>query len=287
MRTKDSGGAAKRTYGKRVAELLRFKEKHGEFPTRDTDASLERFCRILRFSKNHPEARNHVRLTDEIASALDLIGFEWDKKRLRRRGSAPGKRIREGIADLRRFKEEHGVLPTRSTDASLETFCRRLRFSRNHLDAKNGVRLTDELVAELDSIGFKWKGGGGQSGAQGGGPGSGTCPGRGGGPGRCGAGIGHPEGADEGTAERDDDSVVFLWTTTFPTGDARREPEVDLTISSESSDESDDGAAAAGDEESAKLRSAEGRGKPRGPATTERSPQRPTFSPGRTARPPS
>ena len=122
MGAKDSGGAAKRTYGERVAELLRFKEKHGEFPTRDTDASLERFCRILRFSKNHPEARNHVRLTDEIASALDLIGFEWDKKRLRRRGSAPGKRIRERIADLRRFKEEHGGFPTRSTEPAWKRF---------------------------------------------------------------------------------------------------------------------------------------------------------------------
>ena len=77
-----------------------------------------------------------------------LIPEKWTRGRQRT--------FPERMEDLKRFKEQHGHLKvTNVDDRPLASWCSVLRFARKN-PKKGSIRLTEEQIAALDSIGFNW-----------------------------------------------------------------------------------------------------------------------------------
>ncbi len=64
----------------------------------------------------------------------------------------------ERIVDLKEYKQTHGhVHVTRKEDNSIYQFCVDVRYSLKQSE-KNGLRkLTEERMARLGALGFKWR----------------------------------------------------------------------------------------------------------------------------------
>jgi len=122
-------------FSDRLAELDSYKEKYGHLDVRQSrDKSL------ADFSKNVRHARK----------SLDALGFDWITKRSR-------KPFSQRLEDLRAFKEEHGHVNVRPRDDnSLDQFCKTIRQARSNPGKDGPVKLTEDHIASLDSLGFDW-----------------------------------------------------------------------------------------------------------------------------------
>ena len=88
-------------------------------------------------------------INDDRIASLDALRFEWCMNN-------DTKSFEQRIADLKAYKEEHGHTNVKGReDRSLYDFCRNMRQARNNPE-KSDRAVTDERIASLDALGFKW-----------------------------------------------------------------------------------------------------------------------------------
>ena len=90
-------------------------------------------------------------LTNERIAAFDAIGFIWTSQEYVTRS------FDERIEDLEEYKQTHGhVNVKRNEDISLNQFCADVRHSLKQFEKDGTRKLTEEHMARLDALGFKW-----------------------------------------------------------------------------------------------------------------------------------
>jgi hypothetical protein len=133
-----------------MEDLKRFKETHGHANVSiPEDKSLSAFCKRARHAHKNPG--NGKQLTAERIAAFDAIGFIWTSK------TYVTKSFDERIEDLKEYKRTHGHLNVnRNEDNCLYQFCADVRNSLKHVEEDGIRKLTEECIARLDDLGFKW-----------------------------------------------------------------------------------------------------------------------------------
>ncbi|KAL7538798.1 hypothetical protein ACHAXR_012392 [Thalassiosira sp. AJA248-18] len=149
----DASGVGKK-FSNRVADLKAYKEKYGHTNVRiKDDKSLAYFCNNIRWARKHM-AESGMKLTNERISSLDAIGFDWKLDD----DSGVCKKFSDRVAGLKAYKEKHGHVNVRiKDDKSLYNFCKNIRQARKHMGESGVMKLTNERISSLDSIGFDWK----------------------------------------------------------------------------------------------------------------------------------
>jgi flagellar biosynthesis GTPase FlhF len=139
-----------KTFDDRMEDLKRFKETHGHANVSiSEDKSLGQFCNKTRHTRKNPG--NGKQLTAERIAALDALGFIWTTQEYVTRS------FDEWIHDLREYKKTHGhVNVNRHEDSSLSRFCVDVRHSLKQAEKDGTRKLTEERIARLDDLGFKW-----------------------------------------------------------------------------------------------------------------------------------
>ena len=153
---KEQEGQAPKARGKiksfddQMEDLKRFKETHGHANvTIPEEKSLGHFCAKARYSRKNPG--KGVKMTDERIAAFDALGFIWTSKEYVTRS------FDERINDLEEYKQTHGhVNVKRNEDSSLYQFCAAVRHSLKQPEKDGTRKLTEERMAKLDALGFKW-----------------------------------------------------------------------------------------------------------------------------------
>jgi hypothetical protein len=153
---KEQEGQAPKARGKiksfddQMEDLKRFKETHGHANvTIPEEKSLGHFCAKARYSRKNPG--KGVKMTDERIAAFDALGFIWTSKEYVTRS------FDERINDLEEYKQTHGhVNVKRNEDISLYQFCAAVRHSLKQPEKDGTRKLTEERMAKLDALGFKW-----------------------------------------------------------------------------------------------------------------------------------
>jgi len=73
-------------------------------------------------------------------------------------GKRRAKKFSNRVADLMAYREKHGHLDVkRSEDKILADFCANVRHARKNLGKAGVMKLNDECIASLDTIGFNWE----------------------------------------------------------------------------------------------------------------------------------
>ena len=132
-----------------MEDLKRFKETHGHANVSiREDKSLYHFCASVR---NARKTGKGTKLTDERMAAFDAMGFNWTSQEYVTRS------FDERIEYLKEYKQTHGhVNVTRNEDSSLYQFCAGVRHSLKQFQKDGTMKLTEERMARLDALGFKW-----------------------------------------------------------------------------------------------------------------------------------
>ena len=92
-----------------------------------------------------------MKLTAQRIEQLNALGFEWARKKV-------SKTFEERVEELKAFKTKHGHLNVqRGTDQNLYDFCVNTRSSYRHPGKTGRMKLDDERVESLNSIGFIWE----------------------------------------------------------------------------------------------------------------------------------
>ncbi|GFH58514.1 hypothetical protein CTEN210_14990 [Chaetoceros tenuissimus] len=142
------------TFEERLAELQRFKNKHGHcnVPKRyEENKSLGYWCSTIRMMKSGSKPNDGVhKLTDDRITKLKEMGFRW-------KATAT---FEDHLADLHRFKNEHGhcnVPKEYKENKSLGIWCQNIRQIKSGGRKNNGAyKLTDERITKLEEMGFRW-----------------------------------------------------------------------------------------------------------------------------------
>ncbi len=138
------------TFEDRMEDLKRFKETHGHVNVSlPEDKSLGQFCANVRYARKNPG--KGVKLTGERIAAFDAIDFNWTSQEYVTRS------FDERIEDLHQYKQTHGhVNVKKHEDDNLYQFIVGVRHSLNKVEKDGTRKLTEERIARLDDIGFKW-----------------------------------------------------------------------------------------------------------------------------------
>ena len=141
-----------KSFDERVEDLKLFKETHGHINISiRKDKSLCKFCTSVRYVHNNPSKSKSKKLTIENIVRLDSLGFNWTSQEYVTRS------FDERINDLKEYKQKHGhVNVNRHKDNSLYQFCAGVRHSLKQVEKDGTRKLTVELIARLDALGFKW-----------------------------------------------------------------------------------------------------------------------------------
>ncbi len=135
-----------------MEDLKRFKETHGHVNvTIPEDRSLYQFCAQVKYAREYPSKSKNKKLTIENIARLDSLGFNWTSQEYVTRS------FDERIEDLKEYKRTHGhVNVNRHKDNSLYQFCAGARHSLKQVEKDGTKKLTEERMAMLDALGFKW-----------------------------------------------------------------------------------------------------------------------------------
>ena len=80
------------------------------------------------------------------------MGFNWTSQEYVTRS------FDERIEDLKEYKRTHGHLSLKKhEDKSLYQFCADVRHSLKQVEKDGTRKLTEERIARLDALGFKWR----------------------------------------------------------------------------------------------------------------------------------
>jgi nitrate reductase alpha subunit len=141
-----------KTFDDRMEDLKLFKETHDHVNvTIHLDNSLTKFCSQARHARKNPGKSKMEQLTNEHIAAFDAIGFIWTSQEYVTRS------FDERIEDLEEYKRTHGHLNVnRNEDNCLYQFCADVRNSLKHVEEDGIRKLTEECIARLDDLGFKW-----------------------------------------------------------------------------------------------------------------------------------
>ena len=133
-----------------LAELKAHKAVDGHTHVKHSEnESLAKFCHNVRYAYNNPKGSNLMKLTEDMVSSLNALGFQWNTniKTL----------FEERLDDLRAYKADHGdVNVKRSEDESLYTFCQHTKHAYNNPEATHTMKLTQDRVSSLGALGFQW-----------------------------------------------------------------------------------------------------------------------------------
>jgi hypothetical protein len=130
----------------------KYKEKYGHVNvSRKTDnKSLFNWCTNIKSARKNPETCKR-KLTQERIAALDAIGFEWRSEKIN-----PFTSFQDRVKAMSEYKEINGHLNvTSKANKSLNDWCQNIRNARNK-PGEGTMKLTQELIALLDAIGFDW-----------------------------------------------------------------------------------------------------------------------------------
>ena len=144
---------AVKSFDQRIEDLQAYQEKHGHVNVKKgkevEDKSLYSWLGEMRRARKHPE-KSTTLINEERIASLDALGFDWAVK------EHIVKSFEQRIEDLRAYKEKHGHINVRkSDDKSMYDFCMKMRQARKHPEKSDRI-LTDERIASLDTLGFKW-----------------------------------------------------------------------------------------------------------------------------------
>ncbi|GFH58518.1 hypothetical protein CTEN210_14994 [Chaetoceros tenuissimus] len=145
-----------------LADLQRFKNEHGHcnVPFKyEKNKSLGYRCNKIRQMKSSSRKNVGVyKLTDDRITKLEEMGFQWKVSK-----GGLSKKFEERLAELQRFKNEHGhcnVPRKYEENPSLGSWCVTIKQMKSGSKRNVGVyKLTDERIAKLKEMGFRWKSG--------------------------------------------------------------------------------------------------------------------------------
>ena len=146
----------------RLAQLQEFKAKlgHVDVPRVYKDnVSLGRWCHVIRqsYQKVKEQKKAPYKISQEEITRLEEMGFQWRKTNFVKR-NVKQKTFAERMQELKDFKKEHGHLRvTYGMNKNLAIFCGHMRTARRHPDRVNRIKLTEERIQALDSVGFEWE----------------------------------------------------------------------------------------------------------------------------------
>jgi hypothetical protein len=135
-----------------MEDLKLYYETHGHVNVSiPEDKSLAQFCAQARHASKNPDKSNGKQLTNKCIAAFDALGFNWTSKEYITRS------FDERIEDLEEYERTHGHLNVnRHEDNSLYQFCAGVRHSLKQVEKDGRRKLTEERMARLDALGFKW-----------------------------------------------------------------------------------------------------------------------------------
>jgi hypothetical protein len=141
-----------KTFNDRMEDLKLYKETHGHvYVSIPEDKSLAQFCAIARHARKNPGKSKMKQLTNEHIAAFDAVGFIWTTEEKVTRS------FDERIEDLHKYKQTHGHVNLKiHKDRSLYQFCAGVRHSLKQAEKDVTKKLTEERIARLDDLGFKW-----------------------------------------------------------------------------------------------------------------------------------
>ena len=147
----------------RRAELVAYKEKHGDchVPQKyEANKQLGTWVSTQRQEYRRFKKGESSSMTDERIAKLESAGFEWDASH--KAASQPNEGAWEAkFAELVKYKAEHGDcrVPNKyEANKQLGTWVHRQRQEYRFYQEGESSTMTDERIAKLDAIGFKWKG---------------------------------------------------------------------------------------------------------------------------------
>ena len=146
----------------RLAQLQEFKAKlgHVDVPRVYKDnVSLGRWCHVIRqsYQKVKEQKKAPYKISQEEITRLEEMGFQWRKTKFVKR-NVKQKTFAERMQELKDFKKEHGHLRvTYGMNKNLAIFCGHMRTARRHPDRVNRIKMTEERIQALDSVGFEWE----------------------------------------------------------------------------------------------------------------------------------
>jgi hypothetical protein len=140
-----------KTFDNRMEDLKLYKETHGHVNVSiPEDKSLTQFCTQARHARKNP-GNSTRKLTNERIAAFDAIGFNWTTQEYVTRS------FDERIEDLDKYRWTQGHLNVKAhEDNSLYQFCAQARHSLKQVEKDGTRKLTEERIARLDDLGFKW-----------------------------------------------------------------------------------------------------------------------------------
>jgi hypothetical protein len=135
-------------------DLMAFKAKYGhcDVPQQGEDASLSRWCSQLRvkYKKIQNNQKPVKKLSVEQIQRLNDAGFKWSLGKFDKH-----------LTDLIAYKAKHGHchVPRNGENASLERWCRSLRYSYKKMqnNQKTNTKLSDGQIQRLNDTGFTWR----------------------------------------------------------------------------------------------------------------------------------
>jgi hypothetical protein len=141
-----------KTFDDRMEDLKLYKETHGHvYVSIPEDKSLAQFCKQARYARKNPGKSKMKQLTNEHIAAFDAVGFIWTTEEKVTRS------FDERIEDLHKYKQTHGHVNLKiHKDRSLYQFCAGVRHSLKQAEKDVTKKLTEERIARLDDLGFKW-----------------------------------------------------------------------------------------------------------------------------------
>ncbi len=152
-------------FNNKLKELQEYKFKHGHLNvSRGHDKSLAKWCINIRCAYRAKLQGKNVkyRLTDERITALREIGFEFPDPNSVKIGQ-DGNRERSKkifnirLKELQKYKLKYGhTMVSRQLDKSLAIWCHVVRtsFRAKEKGQRGKLKLTDEMIAALDEMGF-------------------------------------------------------------------------------------------------------------------------------------
>lgn len=152
-----------RSWQERFEELKAYMAKHGNcnVPIRyKENASLGQWVSTQRQEYGAREKGERTNITDERIKALEDIGFTWSLRDTSK--MAPRKSWDAHFQSLVEFKEKHGhcdvrVRSKQHPTGSLGRWVEKQRHHYNSRGEDDVEKITDEQIAKLESLGFKWR----------------------------------------------------------------------------------------------------------------------------------
>lgn len=152
-----------RSWQDRFEELKAYMAKHGNcnVPIRFRDnASLGQWVSTQRQEYGAREKGQRTNITDERIKALEDIGFTWSLRDTSK--MAPRKSWDAHFHSLVEFKEKHGHcdVRVRSKQHPTGSLGRWVEKQRHHYNSRGEdpiEKITDEQIAKLEGLGFKWR----------------------------------------------------------------------------------------------------------------------------------